>query len=402
MYCHDPRRFVELVIFWSMLLSLGLSSLAEGTEWSVLPSIGTKAYYNSNLILTPFPHDATYGYWVSPAAEFAGKTERFEGSGRIAADFVSYYGGEETQFTNIFLPLTLRYKTEKDVFGFTGGYTRDNTLMGELLATGVVLQFTQRDLWSANPAWTKMLTEKLSLQTAFQFAAATYEDGLRLGLVDYQLLGGSAGLGYQVDEQNLVQITGSYTNYYTTNSPSPFRAYFPGLTAELTHSFTETLTANVYGGSRYVNSTTTTANDSVKSRQTIWVFGASVTKKFEQASVKVKVSRDVVPSGFGLLIQTDRLGVLASYDVTETVTASLDAAGYLVSGVTETASGGDFPGQRYAHVSPRLSWKFFDWWKLEASYTYGWRDVDTFANTATSNAAMLTLTYFPPKLAMSN
>jgi hypothetical protein len=67
--------------------------------------------YNSNLLLTPLPHDETYGYWVSPGAEFAGKTERLEVSSRVSADFVSYYGGVGTQFTNIFLPLTLRYKT---------------------------------------------------------------------------------------------------------------------------------------------------------------------------------------------------------------------------------------------------------------------------------------------------
>ena len=70
---------------------------------------------------------------MSPAAEFAGKTERLEVSGRVAADFVSYYGGQESRFTNLFLPLTLRYKTETDLLGFTGGFTRDNTLMGELL-----------------------------------------------------------------------------------------------------------------------------------------------------------------------------------------------------------------------------------------------------------------------------
>ena len=66
---------------------------SEAAEWSLLPSIGVKGLYNDNLLLTPLPHDATYGYWVSPAAEFAGKTERLEVSGRVAADFVSYYGG---------------------------------------------------------------------------------------------------------------------------------------------------------------------------------------------------------------------------------------------------------------------------------------------------------------------
>ncbi|MEO6554850.1 MAG: hypothetical protein ABIO96_09985, partial [Nitrospiraceae bacterium] len=63
--------------------------------------------YNDNLILTPLPHDATYGYWVSPAAGFVGKTERLEVSSRVAADFVSYYGGQESRFTNLFLPVTL-------------------------------------------------------------------------------------------------------------------------------------------------------------------------------------------------------------------------------------------------------------------------------------------------------
>jgi len=58
---------------------------SEAAEWSVLPSIGVKGLYNDNLLLTPLPHNATYGHWVSPAAEFAGKTERLEASGRVAA-----------------------------------------------------------------------------------------------------------------------------------------------------------------------------------------------------------------------------------------------------------------------------------------------------------------------------
>ena len=161
---------------------------SEAAEWSLLPSIGVKGLYNSNLILTTLPHSETYGYWVSPVAEFAGKTERLEVSGRVAADFVSYYGGVENQFTNIFLPLTLRYKTETDLLGFTGGFIRDNTLMSELLTTGLVLRFTQRNQWTANPSWTRSITEKLSVQSSFQLNDTTYENGLSLGLVDYQLL----------------------------------------------------------------------------------------------------------------------------------------------------------------------------------------------------------------------
>jgi hypothetical protein len=375
---------------------------SEAAEWSVLPSIGVKGLYNDNLLLTPLAHNATYGHWVSPAAEFAGKTERLEASGRVAADFVSYYGGQESRFTNLFLPLTLRYKTETDLLGFTGGFTRDNTLMGELLDTGLVLRFTQRNQWAANPSWTRSITEKLSVQSSVQLNDTSYENGLSLGLVDYQLFGGSGGLLYQLTEQDKIQLSGSYVNFHTTNAPLPFRASFPGVNLSLTHAFSETLTGTAFGGPSFVSSTTQAAGDNIKAEKTVWLFGGDLTKKFERTSIQVNVARKIVPSGFGLLIQTDRAGLTVSHDLTETLTASFDGAGYIVSGITQRATGGTFPDSRFFSTTPKIAWQFLEWWKLELSYTYRWRDQDGFSDPATSNGTMFMLTYYPPKLAFSN
>ena len=375
---------------------------SEAAEWSLLPSIGVKGVYNDNLLLTLLPHDTTYGYWVSPAAEFAGKTERLEVSGRVAADFVSYYGEQESRFTNLFLPLTLRYKTETDLLGFSGGFTRDNTLMGELLTTGLVLRFTQRNQWNANPTWTRSITEKLSVQSSFQLNDTTYENGLSLGLVDYQLFGGSGGLLYQLTEQDQIQLSGSYANFHTTNAPSPLRANFPGASLSLTHAFTETLTGTAYGGPSFVSSTTQTVRDSIKAQSTVWLFGGDLTKKFESATVQVSASRNIMPSGFGLLIQRDRAGLTVSHDLSETLTASFDGSGYLVSGITQRATGGTFPESRYFYLTPKIAWKFLGWWKLELSYTHRWRDVDGSSEPAMSNGTVFMLTYYPPKFALSN
>jgi len=393
---------VGCLLLWIVALGISLASNSEAAEWSILPSIGVKGVYNDNLLLTPLPHDATYGYWTSPAAEFAGKTERLEVSGKVATDFVSYYGGEETNFTNIFLPLSIRYKTEKDLLGFTGGFTRDNTLMSELLTTGVVVRFTQRNQWNASPTWAHSLTEKLSLQSSFQFTDTTYENGFRLGLVNYQLLGGFGGLLYQLTEQDQVQLTGIYTSFHTTNAPSGFRATFPGAMMTVTHAFTESLTGTAFGGPRIISTTTQATSGDIKTQEMVWVYGASLAKQFESGSIQVSAARDIIPSGFGLLIQTDRVTISGSYKVSETLTGSLDANGYIVSGATRIASGGTLAEQRYLGLSPKLAWKLLEWWKLEASYTYGRRDVDGFAAPATSNAAMLMLTYYPPKLALSN
>lgn len=392
-------RRAAVGICWLLVIGAGSAGLAA--EWSMLPSIGVKGYYNSNILLTPFPHEATYGYWISPGTEFSAKTERLEVSGRAALDFVDYYGGQQDRFTNIHLPLTARYRTEKDEFGFTGGLSRDNTLMGEFLTTGVVLRFTQRDLWTANPTWTRNLTEKLAFQGGFQFSDATYEDGLRLGLVDYQLYGGSAGFLYHATEKDDIQLTGTYANFHTTNAPFALRATFPGAALSFTHAFTESLKGTVYGGPRFVSSTTHFSGSTVESQENVWVYGANLTKQFERASVQVSLTRDVLPSGFGLLLQTDRAGILTTYEMSETVRLSLDTSGYIVSGITPLAGGGTLPDQQVFYTTPMIAWKFMEWWKLEASYSYRWRDVETFAEPAMANMMTLMVTYYPPKLAIS-
>lgn len=91
--------------------------------------MSTKAYYTDNLLLTPLPHDPTYGYWISPGSPIC-RNERLEVSGKAALDFVDYYGGESTRFTNVFLPLNLRYRTEQDEWGFTGGFTQGQHIDG--------------------------------------------------------------------------------------------------------------------------------------------------------------------------------------------------------------------------------------------------------------------------------
>lgn len=364
--------------------------------------MGMKGYYNDNLLLTPLPHEATYGYWISPGAEFAGRTERLEISGKAALDFVDYYGGEPNRFTNIFLPLTATYRTETDVFGFSGGFTRDNTLRGELLATGLVLSFTQRNLWTANPTWTRNLTEKLAFQGAFQFSGSTYEDGLRLGLVDYQVFGGSASLLYHATERDEIQLSGTYTNFHTTNAPFGLRASYPGAMLSLTHAFTETLKGTAFGGPRFISSTNELTGGELKTQDTVWVYGIDLTQQFERTKLQFTLARDILPSGFGLLIETNRIGMFASYNLTETLTTSLDTSGYLISGASPLASGGTLSDSRLIIATPAVAWKFSEWWKMELSYSYRWRDSDALIEPAMSNIVMFMLTYYPPKLAFSD
>jgi len=357
--------------------------------------------YNDNLLLTAQPHDVTYGYWVSPAAEFTGKTENLTVSSQAKISFVSYYGGDPFNFTNYFVPLSIRYQTEKDQLAFTGGYVRDHTLLGELLDTGLVVRFTQRNQWTANPTWTRKITEKLSLQAGFQFNDTTYANvsGTNTSLPgtnlrDYQLYAGSGGVLYQVTEQDQLRLSGLYTNFHTINSPQPLRSSVPGVDLSLTHAFTETLTGTIHGGPSFVSTTANTAGGSSTAHNTIWLFGASLTKKFELTSIQVDVARNIAPSGFGLLVQTDRAGVMVSHNLTEALIASFNGSVYKTSTISSSSQAStQFPEQRYLSATPAIAWKFAEWWKVELSYSYRHREVDGSSNTASSNSTMFTISY---------
>jgi hypothetical protein len=394
-YLRGLGRFMMLL--W--LLGSGMAYQSEAAEWSLSPSIGVKGVYNSNLLLTPLPHHDTYGYWVTPSAEFVGKTERLDVSSRLATDVVGYFGGENREFTNVFAPLSMRYRTEKDLVGFNGGFTRDNTLLSELQATGVVLQFAQRNQWTFNPTWTRTVTEKLSVQSSVQLSDTTYETAR---LADHRVVSGSSGLQYQLTERDQIQLSGSYTDFRTTDSLFPFRANFPGINMSLTHAFDESVTGTVHGGPRFLFSNTQTPVGSIGANETVWLAGASMTKKFERAVVQVTVARDLSPSGFGLLIQTNRGEVSGTYDVSETLTFGLNVVGMLTTAKAGTAIGGTFPESRYVSVAPKLTWQFLEWWRAEVSYMYRWRDTDTAISSAESHGTTFMVTYSPANLSFSH
>lgn len=390
----------RVVLFcFLFLISSAPARESLAAEWSLDPSIGVRGEYNTNLLITHLDHKPVWGTWVSPGIKFAGTTERLEINGKASVDFVRYTGGQDEEFTNVFLPLSARYKTEHDTFGFDGGYTRDNTLMGELLTTGMLIRFTQRNLWTASPTWTRELTEQLSFQVGYQFSNASYENGRRLGLLDYELHGGTAALIYQASERTKVQVVGNYLRFETKGFP--FQATAPGATLSLTHSLSETLTVTAAGGPRVITTSFQSSRVGLKDSETVWTYNTSILKEFEHSGIQIGYSRDIFPSGFGLLIRNDQISAIVSTTLSHSLTAALDARYNWVTGQTTTALGGRLPDATFIHLSPKLTWRINEWWSLESSYTYRTFDAETFSNAGHSHSTQLMLTWHPTKLTIS-
>ncbi len=350
---------------------------------------------NSNLTLTTFSHDPTYGHWVSPGARFGGSTEALEVSGRMAADFVRYYGGQDVSITNLYFPLSVKYKTEKDVFGLDGGLTRDNTLMGELRQTGVALSFTQRNYWNFNPTWTHNFTEKFSATGMYQYNDASYQNGLRLGLADYRLHSGSAGVSYQLTERDQIQLNGIVVRFEAPDLHLTSTIVGPQVT--YAHMFSESVTGTIAGGPRHMTSNLSDQTVSLSDSVWVWVFSGSLEKRWEDWLVKGEAGREINPSGFGLLLRTDKFSLEVSHQFTERLTASVKGM-FLVADSIKTATvRTSFPENRLIYVTPKLSWRISEWWTMDVLYTYAQRDVPSATQTALANSGSIMFTYYPPK-----
>lgn len=381
------------------LLMAFMASLVNAAEWSLEPSLRVKGEYNSNLTITDRQHEAVWGHWVSPSAKLQGSTENFDISSRLAADFVQYYGEGDKTLTNIYLPLSMQYRTERNKYGFDGGYVRDNTLLNELTLTGVVLAFTQRNEYKAAPSWSHLLTEKLSWDNTYQFSHVTYESGQQLGLANYQTHVASSGLSYKLTERD--EIQGSVQYLHFTIPDFQQRSSYVGFQLAAQHLFSDTLKATVAGGPRFVTSSLKAGGLDLTDNETVWVASGTLTKTFERSTVALDVGREIYPSGFGLLIRSDRIAGTISHELTDMATLAFTASYYVVGSVTGAASRVAFADTNFMSFMPRATWKLSDWWSVECAYTYAQRTVDAQSVRAESNAAYISLIYNAPKMAIS-
>jgi hypothetical protein len=381
-----------------MLVSGSLRGEAGAAEWSAEPSLRVKGEYNSNLLLFN-GNNEVWGNWVSPGLKFKGSTESLEVEGNVKSDFVKYYGSTDRSLTNLYFPVRASYRLDRYTFGFEGGFTRDNTLRSELQQTGVVLAFTQRNLWTANPTWSVGLTERLNWQIGYQFTDAQYENGLSLGLVNYQVQAGSSALAYKLNERDQVQLTGEYVNFTTPDIQQQVSYY--GVGALVSHAFSQSIIATASGGPRFVTSTKDFSGGSASQHDLVWIFNAKIRKDFERSSVLIEGSHEINPSGFGTLLKTDRLGGTVTHNLTETVTLSINGYVYYASAVASPSGSTAFPDSRYGAVSPKVSWKLGEWWTVDVAYTYAERAVDSLNQWNFANSTFVTLTYGGPKWSVS-
>ena len=237
--------------FCGVLPPLGAGS-CQAAEWSVEPSVGLRTEYNDNINLSPAPHPDVWGIKLSPDVKFSGETETLKVTGGLNVRINRYFGEGGLDTIDHTLSLRSNYKAERDLLGLNIDSIRDSTLLSELATTGTVQVRRQRNLLTANPTWTRALTDATSLSASYSYTNVHYDDSANSGLINYGDQSASVGIQSKLDERNVVNVTAYYDRYET--KPAEFRASTYGVQGGYDHDFSETLNGSFVVGLRRTQS----------------------------------------------------------------------------------------------------------------------------------------------------
>jgi hypothetical protein len=409
----SPRHLA--IVICGLLQQLAVHpSLAA--EWSMEPSADLAASYNDNITFTAASHPSVWGLQLSPAVQFSGETETLKVAGGLKLDLVRYYGERGLDHNNYYFTSRSSYKTERDVLGLNLAAISDPTLVTELATTGVVVAYRQRTQLTANPSWTRSLTEATAITASYGYNRVNYPDAGGTSLLDYSDQTATIGLQTSLNELNVASVA-AYYDRYETNPPS-FLANTYGIQAGVDHYFSETLHGTLVVGARKTRSTASsqalvcdgpvlfgicfgnvTTLTSVSERDTTgWTLNAGLEKRWETMTVSGRLSRDIYPTGIGQLVQTNRLQVAWTQQWSPTLSSDVTASAYQSEYVGATVSNSD---SRYYRIEPKLSWHITQWWTLGARYSYSRLKYENAGTSANANAFYLTLSYVWPKMSVS-
>ncbi len=391
-----------------------LSAFAcQAAEWAIEPKVEARTIVTDNINLTPNVHENVLGLSVTPRVTFARRTEVTEVKGTASLGFNRYPGNPELDADDVNLSLASQLREERSSYGLSASFVRDSTLESELATTGVVQERKQRNLVTMAPSWSYSLTQRSSIFAQYKYDQAHYES--TSNLTDYSNQQASGGYQYAFSERTSGSLSGSYSRYETDTGSILTESR--GVNFGLTHVSTERLTLNVGVGARTSETTITSTallcefgpvalcdffgvplqprTETEAISDSGLSFNASADYRWEKTNAGISASRDLNPTGSGLLVQTDRLGIGIGHQLSERLTATADGS-YLVSRYI----GGVGNDTAYYRLDSNVLWKLDDWWTAGAGYSFAYQKVKDAPDHASANTIYLSISYNWPKISI--
>lgn len=367
---------------------------ARALEWAFGPSIVARSEYNDNIRLATAGGEAVWLYTAIPRLKVSALDEGGELKGDFRFEPMRYTGGGDLDSNNFFANLDGALRNEFNQWGLGVAYSRDSTIQSELLDTGITDVSKVRKQKTVAPSWQHAFSEFMSVDLGYYYAAVSYEDGADAGLFDYDIDTFNVSVSRLLGEFDYLKLNLYYTAFDAPYVESEYADR--GLTLGYAHVLSEYYRFDATAGVRRTKFNNVIGRNESSSG---FIGELSVTRTFEQGTVRASLGRKIDPSGSGTLQQRDSL-ILR---LTRRFASMMNGA--LALGVHRNKSlERDFTrlDRTYYFVTPNLVWRLAEDWSARLFYRYQYSKYDGASDNAQANVAGVRVSYEWPSPAASH
>jgi hypothetical protein len=265
----------------------------------------------------------------------------------------------------------------------SGSNAGEDLSTGGTIDQGSVEQQIRRYASSINPSFDYHLSERSRARLGYTYARVDYNNGLRAGLQDSQSNLLALDLERDMSEVDTVRLTTRAGQFDPDIDPKT-DAY--EMTVGWVRQFSESSNGSIDVGANHTDEDGRGDNGFV-----IRVRGFRTT---ELGSMYLQAERQLTPSGFGELVETDRLQFGYATRLSENVGLTLTGDAYSTRAQNEFDRRDD---RDYVSLGPEVKWLFTPDFSLGARYRYRWVDRRDDPGSATGNVFGIFIAYQPQR-----
>jgi hypothetical protein len=395
----------KILLGLALFLMMGGWTISSGqaADWSVVPSVGVKGEFNSNLNYNFKNPISDYIFSLTPTVEFNYAQEVGQLQGRLGFKPMHYISHSNLDKIDQNYQINGYYMaTQRLKLGLTSSYITDSTLQEELTTSGRFMNRSLRTSIQAGPSLTYSLTERLQATLGYGFYHVEYEDPR---FQDYRTQSVNSGLDYLLSNQKtkLSLYVMGRSNYYDNGNLYRTLSGYLGVD----HQFSPLWTVTLNGGlsNTWMRSTTQafdftffpyfiTLRQQVQ-RSTALAPYINISSKYrwtDKFTLNAGYSYDQSASAQGQLQNFQRFSLVPLYNFTEKLSGSVP-----VNFSYSSAQSNRYKNKTlYCNISPQLTYRLQERLSLTGAYSFGLREDQIAKRSANQQVAWLMLSYYYP------
>jgi len=376
------------VVAFIIYLTMFVPTAVYSAEWSSGVNSRLSTKYTENLLLSRKSSEAVWGNYIKLGGFLETKT--LLNLFRFSPDFSLARYSSMSELDNEISTINMLSKHNGVNYDtdLLLKWKKDTTLTSEFNDTGLVQVRKPRELRSVSPSVNYDISERMTINLGFNYTDVVYQNAQSIGLVNYNYKRITSMMNFRLGERQSIStnIYGSQLKAAGINNV----VIDLGFRTSYQYTFYPRTRGLITIGMHQVDSEIKQGGVKNKSIKSGFIGDVSISGDRRFFSWKMSFQRTVKPSGYGLLLQNDRVDIEYSRKFSPLFSGKLDGFYFRNRPIQANRK---FDSRRYYRITAKVIWRTSRDWELSMQYGYKWQEFSSAQYGVGSSEAGVAISY---------